>query len=477
MQKTVSLSLGLCALIMTSLLPSGAAAFGYDVKHVLYENGHEQLLRAKENQSLIAAEYVYGEIAGQVINTRNIRSSLGDTRMIYEKDRLIGTLIDYDTIMRSLLFVQTRDESLIAKDSNKNFEKLLLRFSQGDKNTLLNMKGGKLQNLNELIGASLKGKIPDLLANPEPGKSEERLTASNSKLSGYGVGGKFFIHAYNDGEKNLVPENINKLVSAYRQTFAKETALRNYILAVYARTYLAERAAGNGIGRHLYGNEEIMDTANNPWRKELNIFAGLAKTIKGTAFNSALKDKTNTYGKKTVDITDICKAQDVTALKKCIWQAFSHEGQVGSDAVNSGALKQSFSYTDKDKEEQRIPVTSIRQQISLNTIMWIRASLEVSTLTLLSSALLELEAVNSLVSLDDGNYWINPADNLIWGNNRNCSITKENKEISMEDSDGTCWTQDYLSAKEKEWLAPSFDWGNGKYKHWEYVTTGEYRQN
>ena len=92
---------------------------------------------------------------------------------------------------------------------------------------------------------------------------------------------------------------------------------------------------------------------------------------------------------------------------------------------------------------------------------------------LLSSAHLELEAAKAMASLDDGNYWINPAEDLIWG--KTICPLPDNEEEQKQD-DGTRWTQDCLSEQERRWLAPSFDWEKEQYRYPEYIISGDYKK-
>lgn len=470
MCKKVNIVLSFFLLLLGVMPSQQAMAFGYVVRHVMYENGEEQLLAVKEKQNLDIAKELHDEMVKQVGLTQQIRSSLGDTRVMYEKDRLIGTLQDYDTIMRTLLFIQTRDVSLLDEKKNKNFLsfKNFVKENQGSSGDL---EEGEFVDPVEVIGSSLDT-LPSLIIR-QPNNKNAILGADDSALAGDVVGGRFFIHAYTDTEKKRVPSDVKNLVAAYRKSFANDVAVRSYILAAYARAYLAERASGNGIGRHLYGSDEIIDEQNDPWKDSLNIISGVSNI--GSNFVSALKSKTQTATssrKEYTFMTECSGGSNINDVKNCIWQKFS--AGKGINASGDGVDAYTFSYTQKGKNDNRIPITSIRQQISLNTIMWIRAALEVSTLMVLTSAQLELEAALALASLDDDNYWINPADNLIWGT-RECPFSSETEPKGAAD-DGTRWTQDCLSPQERGWLTPSFDWENVRYKHQSYITTGDYRK-
>lgn len=467
----ISIILGLSALLSCGFSHE-AVAFGYAVRHVMYENGEEQLLSVKEEQGLDMSKKIHNEMVKQVGLTQQLRSSLGDTRIMYEKDRLIGTLEDYDTIMRSLLFFQTRDSDVIGSKKNKNFA--IYNDMMGTGNAKAKMEGGELVNVGEVIGAAFKGLPSAILRNPD--KEDGLLPLDKIALAGDIVGGKFFIHAYTKSEQNAVPATVHKLIKAYRSSFANDVSARNYVLGMYARAYLAERAMGNGIGRHLYGKDEIIDTENNPWRESLNIIGGL-KRLENSAFVGALKTEAQTIANAIAGdntVVGACKAaKNTNEVKTCIWQIFSGTGAVGKEAAKTGVLDRPFSYTKAEKDVNRISITGIRQQISLNTIMWIRASLEVSTLMLLTSAQLELEAAMALSTLDDGNYWINPADGLIWGE----TICPLPEGEDAADDDGTRWAQNCLSEQERGWLTPSFDWDKGQYKYQSYVISGKYKKD
>jgi len=89
--------------------------------------------------------------------------------------------------------------------------------------------------------------------------------------------------------------------------------------------------------------------------------------------------------------------------------------------------------------------------IAINTIMWVRASLEVSTLILLSSAQLEMEAILAMMGTDW--FWIYPPSNTAWGEGKCLSSTDTEDKL-----DGTGWSQTCMTEQERLWLTPSFDW-------------------
>ena len=510
-RKSLNIALGASLLAAGCFIPQSATAsystFGYVVRHVLYENENEQLLVNKEGENFELAKKIHDEMVKQVGYTQQIRSSLGDERVMYEKDRMIATLEDYDNIMRSLLFFQTRDKNLLSETKNQNF-KVIRELASSAKG----MKSDKvLFNVGKVMDKLLGGVNPSMILR-KPADKTSLLEPEQAATAGDVIGGKFFIHAYTQKAQKKVPSEMHNLVSSYRTSFANDVAKRNYILSMYARAYLAERSNGNGIGRHLYGSEELIDKDANPWSKKLNIIAGVRK-ITDSKFVSALKTKTYTPARQpkaeasesggggggglfggivsffqgiadaitgggggdssVTNIVDACKnSKDMTALKLCIWEAFSGTGDVGKKLKDTDALNKAFSFAKEEMDDNRIPITSIRQQISLNTIMWLRATLEVSSLMILTSAHLEQEAAQALSSLQDKEYWINPTDQMIWGETI-CDVPEE-LDYGLEEDDGTRWKQDCLSEQERLWLTPSFDWENHKYKYPEYIITGDY---
>jgi len=504
----------LLGLILTAVLfafPFKAGAFGLVVEHVLFTHDEPAKLADIEKNTSEMQLDLHQNLVTQVGATSLIRKTLGDTRIMYEKDRLIETLKDYDTIMRSLLFFQIRDKSLISDDKNKAFKSFYGKLLGGV--SVAAMSSG----VNSAVMADAWSILSNILNNPISPILQERGSDTtllhDPALAGDNFKATQFLHAYTTKDKKRIPSAIDETMFTYRKALINEVATRNFLLGVYARSYLAERAEGNGIGRFLYGNEVVLwDGQIDPWEKSLNIVGGLAGAVTGTFENmlhyatsflsdvlekglietvsdaitsavdtatsiinsltgktpavtgSGFVEKTPTGSAdfaqittpagvaidiKSEDLRNVCPINPVSTkaprdqYMECIWNKFM-ESKNTNAPVN-------YTITGKEKAERRIIATSIRQMIAVNTIMWVRASLEVSTLILLSSAQLEMEAILAMMSTDW--FWIYPPSNTAWGAER-CPISAD----SEDKVDGTGWSQTCMTEQERLWLTPSFDW-------------------
>ena len=503
----------LLGLILTGALlafPLKADAFGLVVEHVLFTHDEPTKLADIEKNTTDMQLDLHQNLVTQVGATALIRQTLGDVRIMYEKDRLIETLKDYDTIMRSLLFFQIRDKSLISDEKNKAFKSFYGKLLGGVSAAAMS------SGLNSAVMADAWAILSNILNNPVSpilqDKDNSGALLSDPTLAGENFKATQFLHAYTTKDRKRIPSAIDETMYTYRQALINEVATRNFLLGVYARSYLAERAEGNGIGRFLYGNEVILwDGQIDPWEKSLNIVGGLSGAITGN-FTSALRTITTfisdalekgvletvtdavtsavdtaasiinsltgrtpaTVSEGLVDNTlipdgeyhitttsgaatdikseslqDICPDNPLNPraprdrYMECIWNKFM-ESKNTNAPVN-------YTLSSKDKAERRIIAASIRQMIAINTIMWVRASLEVSTLILLSSAQLEMEAILAMMSSDW--FWIYPPSNTAWGEGKCLSSTDTEDKL-----DGTGWSQTCMTEQERLWLTPSFDW-------------------
>ena len=509
-KKTYLLGLILAGALLA--FPLKADAFGLVVEHVLFTHDEPTKLADIEKNTSEMQLDLHQNLVTQVGATALIRQVLGDTRIMYEKDRLIETLKDYDTIMRSLLFFQIRDKSLINDEKNKAFKSFYSKLLGGVSAAAMS------SGLNSAVMADAWSILSNVLNNPvspilqEKGSSTALL--SDPTLAGENFKATQFLHAYTTKDRKRIPSAIDETMYTYRQALINEVATRNFLLGVYARSYLAERAEGNGIGRFLYGNEVILwDGQIDPWEKSLNIVGGLSGAITGT-FNSAIINFTSfisdvlekgvvetvtdaitsavdtaasiinsltgrtpasvsesfvekthipsieeeykittTSGAaidiRTESLQDACPTNPLSTkaprdqYMECIWNKFM-ESKNTNEPVN-------YTISSKDKAKNRIIATSIRQMIAINTIMWVRASLEVSTLILLSSAQLEMEAILAMMGTDW--FWIYPPSNTAWGTGKCLSSTDTEDKL-----DGTGWSQTCMTEQERLWLTPSFDW-------------------
>lgn|GEM_PF-3868860 len=504
----------LLGLILTGALfafPLKAGAFGLVVEHVLFTYDEPTKLVDIEKSTTEAQLDLHQNLVTQVGATTLIRQTLGDNRIMYEKDRLIETLKDYDTIMRSLLFFQIRDKNLINDSKNKAFKSFYTKLLGGVSAAAMS------SGLNSAVMADAWSILSNVLNNPVSPilqeKNSNTALLADPTLAGANFKDTQFLHAYTTKDKKRVPDAIDETMYTYRQALINEVATRNFLLGIYARSYLAERAEGNGIGRYLYGNEVILwDGQIDPWEKSLNIVGGLAGAITGTfesalgaasslltdllekgvvgtvagAISSAVDTATSIINAltgrapatapidnvartpidppeaqittlysgaamdiKTESLQDVCQNNPLSSkaprdqYMECIWNKF-----IESKNTN---MPVNYTFTGKEKAQNRIVATSIRQMIAINTIMWVRASLEVSTLILLSSAQLEMEAILAMMGTD--RFWIYPPSNTAWGTGK-CLATTD-----IEDKlDGTGWSQTCMTEQERLWLTPSFDW-------------------
>jgi len=464
-----------------------AHAFGLLVEHALYANNEPAKLVDFEKQGVKNELDIYKELLTQIGATAEIRKVLGDTRVTYEKDRLIATIKDYDTIMRSLMFFQVRDKDLIKGSNNTAFTKFYNQLEASSQKTT-SLFG--TQSANNMYDASVV--LKKVLNNPKSpilqAKNNVHQFVSNPLDAGTNYKDTMFLHAYyKNNDKNRVPASIIETLRTYRQSLINEVATRNFLLGIYARAYLAERAEGNGIGRYLYGYDVVL-WDEDPWLRKWNIIGGFFAAITGfwesqwqglqtisqflsdlfSGGKSSSADVTVSSKEESVDISSLSygAATDIpikplqgdgglctldNASKKstrdqymeCIWDKF-YSSKKGDEAVI-------YSLSGKEKSEMRVITANIRQMLSINTIMWVRASLELSNLILLSAAELEMEAVLATTITD--NFWINPASYETWGD-KICPVSTDKDDAA----DGTSWLQDCLTEKERLWLTPSFDW-------------------
>ncbi len=368
----------------------------------------------------------------QVSDSRKIRSTLGDTYITYEKDRLIETLKDFDTVMRAQLYFQTRNRKLLDIKENQNF-----KFFYDDQSSnipfsrqLEDLKSADLSMLEELnkelneaatqsvdamdfsgeeakpvkqitkekllnlYGSVLKRPVPELIKaeNDRYALADPFSVAARYKKN-------FFIHVKEDERLKVSPEH-KATINLYRLYMAKDAALRNYLLGMYVRTYLAERGNADGIDRYLYGDKIIIKENNgelNPWAIANEAWSGANKFVGG--------------------------------ILDSLWGLL---GQKQTES-GSGSAEEIAGSSASAPEKPIMTVTNARQAISLNTILWVRADLEMASLIMLTAAQLELAAVLQTISHNE-EFWLNTDYDKIWG--------------------------DSLTSEDKKWLMPVFDLNN-----------------
>ncbi|MBR7158681.1 MAG: hypothetical protein IKD08_03245 [Alphaproteobacteria bacterium] len=413
---------------------SSASAFGFLVNHLTYK----ELDSAIPDMELVEVEReiqqheldIQKSLMQQVSDSRKLRSSLGDTYITYEKDRLIETLKDFDTIMRAQMYFQTRNRKLLDIKENQNFR---LFYESQNTNTPFSRQieelqtAGleKLEELNRELQA-MAAKLPenvDYYGNKkeeEPKVTKEKLVSLYQSVlkrpvpelikadaNRYEVAEvfdvaprykkNFFIHVKEDERLKVTPER-KATIDLYRLYMVKDAALRNYLFGMYVRTYLAERSNADGIDRYLYGDKIIVksdDGGLNPWAVANEVWSGANKFV-GDLLNS-------------------------------LW------GVLGQNTESADGGKIAESSASNAAEKPIMSITNARQAISINTLLWVRADLEIASLIMLTASQLEMEVMLQTLSHNE-KFWLNTDYDKIWG--------------------GT------LSNEDKKWLMPLFDANN-----------------
>lgn len=412
---------------------SSAFSFGILVNHLTYKDSDtgipdsELVDTEKEIQQKELA--IQKNLQQQISDSRKIRSSLGDTYVTYEKDRLIETLKDFDTIMRAQLYFQTRNRKLLDIKENQNFK--LFYNEQGNQEPfskqLEELAGSdisKLEDLNkELIELSsktvegydyygnqaeetnkiTKEKLLELYRSvlnrpvPELIKSDSnRYEVTDPFTVAARYKKNFFIHEKEEDRLKVTSEH-KATIDLYRLYMVKDAALRNYLLGMYVRTYLAERSNADGIDRYLYGDKIIVkarDGELNPWAVANEVWSGANKFVG--------------------DILD------------SLWGVFGQK----TEGTTGGAEEIAENSTLSTVEKPIMSITNARQAISINTLLWVRADLEIASLIMLTASQLEMEALLQTLSHNE-KFWLNTDYDKLWG--------------------------DTLTDEERQWLMPLFN--------------------